>query len=218
VTGSSVGDAVHYARRRGFARTVAKLWRGYVAGREQWYVTRGDLTGWDHVPRRNPSLEIRPARQSDLPGLVRLGRQTSNTLRAWLRPEFSLFVAVAVAQPIAYRCLATRVHRWVAPFLGLGPGQIYSFDLFIDPRWRQRGVTQDIMAVTNPLLVARGFREVLSIQRTNNQESIAMTRARAIARLGTITRSVRFGRVRFAFTPADPDRESHEGPAAHQFG
>lgn len=194
-------QAWHYARRRGVRHSAAKAFRTYVLGRERWYVTSGDLTSWKGVARRDPETEIRLATDGDLPVLERLERQSPETLRAWLRPGHFFFVAARDGVPIAYRCLSTNPHRWVRDYFTLRPDQIYSLDLFTHAAWRSRGVSHDLMAGSNPILVAQGFREVVSIQRLDNAESIAMTRARGITQLGTLTRTCVLGRVSLRLDP-----------------
>ena len=199
--GATIQLVAHYARRRGVRPLLGKLARR-LGGSERWYVTCGDLTAWAHAPRRQPSIDIRAARPADLPALERLGRQRPDTLRAWMRPGQFLFVAEHAGEIIGYRALAPKPHPWVAGYFRLRPDQIYGLDLFTHPAWRRRGVTYELMAYANPRLLAQGYREVISIQRVDNHESIATTRARGIARLGVLERRTFFGRVRFRFEPS----------------
>jgi GNAT superfamily N-acetyltransferase len=194
--------AAHYARQRGMRQLIVKLARTFVGGRERWYVTSGDLASWTQARRRNPSIDVRLARADDLPALARFGRQQHDTLRLWLERGYFFFVAVADGQLVGYRCLAPRPHPWVQDYFRLRPHQIYGLDLFTLPAWRGRGLTWDLMAVSNPVLLAHGYREILSIQRTDNAESIATTRARGIQRLGTLERRSFLGRATFRFVPA----------------
>jgi GNAT superfamily N-acetyltransferase len=116
-----------------------------------------------------------------------------------MRPGSFFFVALSAGELIGYRALAPKPHPWVAGFLRLRPDQIYALDLYTHPAWRGRGVTWELIVSMNPILVKHGYREVVSIQRTDNAESIATTRARRIARLGTLERRSFLGRVRFRF-------------------
>jgi L-amino acid N-acyltransferase YncA len=78
---------------------------------------------------------------------------------------------------------------------------LYSLGLFVHAAWRGRGLTYELMAVGNPALLARGYREIISIQRLDNRASITMTDARGIARVGTLERRCRLGRVSVRFEP-----------------
>lgn len=200
-------EALHYMRVRSLRVFLARLVRLYVVGREQWYVTRTGLEQWVGVPPRDPTLEVRLARPEDLPHLAKYGRHRADTVARWLAPPYILFVATRDGVPIAFRSLSTMPHHWVAGFFdGLAADQIYALDLFVAPEFRNRGVTFDLMAVTNQWMVERGYRELLSIQRTDNEASIIVTTARNIDRLGTLTRTCRLGRVTFSFTPAASSR------------
>lgn len=195
-------EAVHYARERGVRSFLAKAVRSYVAGTERWYVTRTGLAEWAGVPRRDPTLEVRLARPEDVPHLAKHGRQLPQTLARWLAPPYVFFVAARDGMPIAFRCASTTPHRWVAGFFrDLAPDQIYGMDLYIAPEFRHQGITFDLMAVSSRWMAERGYRDLLSIQRLDNEASIALTTTRPIERLGTLTRTCRLGKVTFSFAP-----------------
>jgi len=206
-------DAVHYARTRGVLPLLRKIFRVLVTGRERWYVTSGRLEPWARASRRDPAIEVRRATADDLPALVGFGRQRLHTLRAWLKPEHFFFVAVRDGAVIAYRALGRAPHRWVAGFLRLREDQVYALDVFVHPAFRGRGVTFELMAASNPVLLAHGYREVISIQRLDNRASIDMTEARGISRVGTLERRSRFGRVSFRFE-AEP-QSAPVPPSSH---
>ena len=202
--GVAAGDVLHYARTRGVLRLLRKVFQLLITGRERWYVTCGQLQPWADAGRRDPAIEVRRATVDDLPALIGLGRQRPDTLKAWLGPANFLFVAVHDGSVIAYRALGPLPHRWVAGFFRLRDDQVYALDVFVHPRSRGGGVTYELMAASNPVLLAHGYREVISIQRLDNRPSIAMTDARGIARVGTLERRSFFGRVSFRFRAAPP--------------
>ena len=197
-------DVLHYARTRGVLSLLQKVFRLVVTGRERWYVTCGQLEPWTDAGRRDPAIAVRRATVDDLPALIGFGRQRPHTLRAWLGTEHFLFVAVHDGAVIGYRALGPLPHRWVADFFRLRDDQVYALDVFVHPASRGRGVTYELMAASNPVLLAHGYREVISIQRLDNRASIAMTEARGIARVGTLERRSLFGRVSFRFQAAAP--------------
>ncbi len=53
----------------------------------------------------------------------------------------------------------------------------------------------------NPWVLGAGFHEVLGVHRTDNYDTIAATRAKGVARLGTITRWRLLAHTVFRFEP-----------------
>lgn len=201
--GRAVVQALNYLRHRGLARTIVKFVTMYVVGRQRWYVTRSDIAALLERPPlpAGDGLEFRAARPDDLPLIEAFPRQTAATYRSWLRPGYLLFLALHEGCPIAYRCLSTIPSPWVAGFFRLRPDQIYSVDVFTLPEYRRRRAAARLRIAMAPVLLGRGFREVLSIQRPDNAESNAYTDRTGIARIGVLTRTCIAGRVRFSFTP-----------------
>jgi hypothetical protein len=64
-------------------------------------------------------------------------------------------------------------------------------------------------------MIALGFSEVLGVHRTDNHDTIAATRAKGVARLGTITRARLLWMTRVSFEPEPTEPKSGaEGSAA----
>lgn len=108
--GATLHLVAHYARRRGLRPLVAKLVRPVAGRAERWYVTSGDLTGWQGAASRDAAITVRLACADDVPALARLGRQRADTLRAWMRPGWFVFVALSADEVIGYRALAPKPH------------------------------------------------------------------------------------------------------------
>jgi hypothetical protein len=74
-------------------------------------------------------------------------------------------------------------------------------DEFTVPRYRRRGITRQMAYAMNPWVLGAGFHEVLGVHRTDNYDTIAATRAKGVARLGTITRWRLLAHSVFRFEP-----------------
>ncbi len=183
-----LGEVALYLRSHGLRRAVAKLFSGYLAGREQWYLTIEDLGYWVGAHLDPDGLEIRAATVADLPLMESfMARQHPNTLGAWCRDDHVFFVALADGRAVSYRCVSRVVHPAVQPAITLAPHQVYMVDEFTDPAFRRRGITRRLAIATNPTLMAAGGREVVGIHRTDNRDTIAATRAKNIVTIGRIT-------------------------------
>lgn len=184
----SAGEALLYVRRRGIRRACTKFLTGYLLGRERWYLTIEDLRQWVGAPLRRTDLEFRAARVDDLPLMAPFtARQHPRTLRAWLGPDYFFFIALADGRPVTYRCLGRAVARTVEGVIQLGRHQLFVVDEFTVPSHRRRGITRQLAIATNPPLIARGFREVVGIHSIDNENTIAATRAKGIATIGTLS-------------------------------
>lgn len=182
-----LGEVALYLRSHGARRAVAKLFSGYLVGREQWYLTIEDLSYWVGAHVEPDGLEIRPATIADLPRMKRFtARQHPNTLRAWCRDDHVFFIALADGCAVSYRCLSRLVHPAVQAAITLGPHQVYMVDEFTDPAFRRRGITRRLAVATNPTLIAAGVHEVIGIHRTDNRDTIAATRAKNIVTIGRL--------------------------------
>jgi len=87
-------------------------------------------------------------------------------------------------------------------FVRLRPDQIFMVDEFTEPGFRRRGVTRQMAIAMTPLLMRRGFREVLGIHRVDNADTIAAARAKGIPRIGTITRTCLLWKSWFSYSAA----------------
>lgn len=184
----SAGEVAIYLRSHGLRRAVAKLFSGYLAGREHWYLTIEDLGHWIGAHVEPDGLEIRRATRADLPRMDSfMARQHPNTLSAWCRDDHVFFIALAQGRAVSYRCLSRVVHPAVQGAIMLGAHQTYMVDEFTDPAFRRRGITRRLAIATNPALMAAGIREVVGIHRTDNRDTIAATRAKSIVTIGRLT-------------------------------
>jgi hypothetical protein len=177
-----------YLRRRGLKRAAGKLMSAYAVGRQEWYLTIEDLSQWVGVPFEPNGLEFREARPEDLPRMRGFtARQHVRTLATWSREDHFFFIAVRDGVPISYRCLSTRVHLDVRDAIRLRAHQLFVVDEYTVPSHRRRGITRLLAIATNPIVMARGYREVVGVHRTDNDDTIAATRRKAIVTLGTLT-------------------------------
>lgn len=202
----SPGEALLYLRNNGPRRSLRKLVSGYLAGRQQWYMTREDLTRYPGVPMDADGLEFRFSRVDDIPRMgAFLQRISAQVLTTWCGPEYFFFLTLKAGEPVAYRCLSTMVHPGVVGFVLLRPDQIFMVDEFTVPAFRRRGLTRQMTIAMTPTLLRHGFREVLGIHRTDNYDTIAAARAKGIPRIGTITRTCLLWKVWFTYEPCAPD-------------
>jgi hypothetical protein len=186
----SVGEVALYVRTHGIGRAWRKFLAGYVVGREYWYLTIEDLTHWMGARLEPGGLEVRRATVADLPRMRGfMERQHPNTLRAWCRDDHVFYIALANGEAVSYRCVSRTVHAAVASAMRLAPAQIYMVDEFTVPAFRRQGITRRLAVATNPGLLAAGFREVVGIHRTDNQDTIAATRAKDIVTIGRLNRA-----------------------------
>lgn len=191
-----------YLRSYGFARACRKLFAGYVAGREHWYLTIEDLSHWAGARPEPGGFEIRRATPADLPLMDAFtARQDPGTLRSWCDARHIMFIALADGQAVSYRCLSRRMHAAVDGVLTLAPQQIYMVDEYTAPQFRRRGLTRQLAIATNPTLIAAGYREVVGIHRTDNNDTIAATRAKNIVTIGRLTRACLLSRTWFSYEP-----------------
>ena len=201
----SVGEALLYLKGRGLRRACGKLARAYLGGRERWYLTIEHLTHWIGTSLAATTLVVREARLDDLARMAGFTeRQHVKTLSSWFGPDFVFFIALADGRPIAYRCLGRQVHREVQGIVSLAPHQLFMIDEFTVPAFRRRGITRSLAVATNPTLLARGVREIVGLHSTDNDNTIAATRAKGIATIGTLS-CLRIGWMTwFTYQPRDP--------------
>lgn len=189
-----------YLLNNGLWRSLVKGLAVYVAGRQRWYLTREDLTLYAGRPVEAPGFQFRPAQLADVPRMKPfMQRMPEAVLRRWCEPGYFFFVTWKGDEVISYRCLSTYVHPGVDGFVRLAPTQLFMVDEFTVPEYRRRGITRQMAYAMNPWVLAHGFSEVLGVHRTDNYDTIAATRAKGVARLGTITRARLLWHTRFAF-------------------
>ena len=90
-------------------------------------------------------------------------------------------------------------------FVRLTPSQLFMVDEYTVPRYRRRGITRQMTYAMSPWMEEEGFSEVLGVHRIDNHDTIAATRAKGVARLGTITRSRLLWITRVTFAPESPE-------------
>lgn len=197
--GGLVRAGIHYARARGVRTTLAKAMDLYVAGQQTWHVIREDLAHPAPAGPEASSLDVRFARPDDLDWLAALGHVDRATLAEWMGADYFMFVAFRAGRPVGFRCVCRRAPPWVADWFRLRPDQLYGVDVFTVPEQRRSGLARAIFARTSPMLHARGFTELLGVQRLDNVDSIAALARSGFTRLGRLTRRRRLWRVTYAF-------------------
>jgi hypothetical protein len=196
------GEVLLYLRSHGPGRACRKLFAGYVAGREHWYLTIEDLSHWAGARPEPNGFEIRRATPDDLPLMSAFtARQHPDTLKSWCDARHVMFIALADGRAVSYRCLSRQAHAAVDRVLTLAPHQIYMVDEFTAPEFRRRGITRQLAIASNPTLVASGYREVVGIHRTDNNDTIAATRAKNIVTIGRLTRACLLSRTWYSYEP-----------------
>jgi hypothetical protein len=199
----SLGEALLYLRHNGVRRSIRKVVSGYIAGRQQWHMTREDLSKYVGLPVDAEGLEFRFARHDDVPRMRHFTqRMSAPILRLWCGPDYYFFLTLKDGVAISYRCLSTLIHPGVVGFVRLRSDQIFMVDEFTVPAFRRRGVTRQMAIAMTPLLMRRGFREVLGIHRVDNADTIAAARAKGIPRIGTITRTCVLWKTWFSYSVA----------------
>jgi GNAT superfamily N-acetyltransferase len=207
-------EAWLYLRNNGPRRTVGKFLGSYVVGRQRWFLTCEDLSRYAGLAPVGAGLEFRFARPADVDAMGEFTRRMSpHILRLWCRPGYFFFLTLAGGRPVSYRCLSPSVHPGVVGFVRLRDDQIFMVDEYTVPEFRRRGITRQMAIAMTPMLLARGYREVLGVHRVDNADTIAAARAKHIPRLGTITRSRVLWRTRFHWEPS-PDGNLPEPPPA----
>jgi acetyltransferase (GNAT) family protein len=197
------GEALLYLKNNGLRRSLTKALSGYLVGREQWYMTREDLSRYVGMPVDADGLEFRFARREDVPRMQGFMRRMSpQILTTWCGREYFFFLTLKDGEPVSYRCLSTLVHPGVVGFVHLQSEQIFMVDEYTVPAFRRRGITRQMAIAMTPVLLRHGFREVLGIHRTDNHDTIAAARAKGIPRIGTITRNCFLWKVWFDYTPS----------------
>lgn len=205
-----------YLLNNGLWRSFVKGLAVYVAGRQRWYLTREDLTAYAARPVEAPGLEFRRARLADVSRMKPfMERMPEAVLRRWCEPGYFFFITWQGDEVVSYRCLSTYVHPGVEGFVRLTPSQLFMVDEYTVPRYRRRGITRQMAYAMSSWMEAEGFHEVLGVHRTDNHDTIAATRAKGVARLGTITRSRLLWITRVSFEPESPEPSpNREGSTA----
>jgi hypothetical protein len=199
----SAREALLYLRNNGLRRSIVKAVTGYVAGRQRWYMTREDLARYAGQAMENRGFEYRFARRADIPRMRGLTRRMSpRILSLWCGADYCFFLTLRDGEAVSYRCLSRLVHPGVAGFVRLRPDQIFMVDEYTVPEFRRRGLTRQMTIAMAPSLLDLGFREVLGIHRTDNEDTIAAARAKGIPRIGTVTRTCLLWRITFSYEPA----------------
>jgi putative ABC transport system substrate-binding protein len=143
-----------------------------------------------HCVRPDPSLI------ASFPNLTR------STISRWQRPEYFFFLSLLGGQPVGYRCLATVAAPSLRRFLRLRPHQLFTVDVFTRPDLRRRGLTRPLKIVAARHVVQRGYREIWSVERTTNYDTVVSAERTGTVRVGTLVRTSFLGRAQFAVTPA----------------
>jgi hypothetical protein len=192
-----------YVVNNGFWRSLTKGMAVYCVGRQRWYLTREDLTAYASRAVDASGFEFRRAVPADVARMKPfMERMPEGVLRRWCEPGYFFFITWQGDEVVSYRCLSIHVHPGVDGFVRLAPNQLFMVDEFTVPRYRRRGVTRQMAYAMNPWMLECGFNEVLGVHRTDNDDTIAATRAKGVTRLGTITRWRLLRTVRFSFEPA----------------
>ena len=201
----SAREALLYLRHNGLRRSITKALTGYIAGRQRWYMTREDLTRYAGQAVEDRGFEYRFAREDDIPRMRGFTRRMSpRVLSLWCGEDYCFFLTLRDGEAVSYRCLSRLVHPGVVGFVRLRPDQIFMVDEYTVPEFRRRGLTRQMTIAMAPFLLDRGFRVVLGIHRTDNEDTIAAARAKGIPRIGTVTRTCLLSRITFSYEPA-PD-------------
>jgi hypothetical protein len=196
----SVHEIQLYLRNNGLRRSMLKGLTAYIAGRQRWYLTYEDLTAYLGMPVRGNGFQFRRARPGEVPHMKGLmERMPEDVLRRWCGEGYFFFVTWNRGEAVSYRCLSTHVHPGVRGFVDLAPHQLFMVDEYTVPRYRRRGITRQMAYAMTPWLLSHGFREVIGIHRTNNDDTVAAARAKGVATLGTITRSRWLWKTRFSY-------------------
>lgn len=195
-----------YLMNNGLWRSLVKGLAVYVAGRQRWYLTREDLTAYAGRAVDAPGFEFRRAQLADVPRMKPfMERMPEAVLRRWCDSGYFFFMTWKGDEVVSYRCLSTYVHPGVDGFVRLTPSQLFMVDEYTVPRYRRRGITRQMTYAMSPWMEEEGFSEVLGVHRIDNHDTIAATRAKGVARLGTITRSRLLWITRVTFAPESPE-------------
>jgi hypothetical protein len=202
-----------YLLNNGLWRSLVKGLAVYVAGRQRWYLTREDLTAYVGQTVDAPGFDFRRVQLADVARMRPfMERMPEPVLRRWCEPGYFFFVTWSGDEVVSYRCLSSYVHPGVEGFVRLAPWQLFMVDEYTVPKYRRRGITRQMAYAMNPWMMSLGYNEVLGVHRTDNYDTIAATRAKGVARLGTITRSRLFWSTRVSFeAEATPSAVSAEG-------
>lgn len=120
--------------------------------------------------------------------LSALGYLDRATLTGWMTDDAFMFVAFKDGRLVGFRCVSRKAPPWVAEWFRLRPHQLYGVDIYTVPEQRRSGLARAIFARTSPMLHARGFTELLGVQRLDNADSIAALARSGFTRLGRLTR------------------------------
>jgi GNAT superfamily N-acetyltransferase len=216
----SLAEAWLYLRHNGLRRSLTKFLAGYVAGRQSWHVTLEDIRHGTDLELPDDGVELRFARLDDLPRMHRFtARVVPAVLRTWCGPDYYFFIALVDGEAVSYRCLSARLHPGVSDLIRLEPGQLFMVDEFTDPAFRRRGLTRRLAMAMTPSLLASGVREVLGIHRTDNRDTIEVTRRKGIPRVGTVIRYRALWKVWFDYVDAEAEAPAvceHHDPGVRQ--
>jgi GNAT superfamily N-acetyltransferase len=204
-----------YLRNNGLRRSLLKGLTAYVCGRQRWYLTHEDLTGYIGQPIRGNGFQFRRARLGEVSHMKGvMERMPETVLRRWCGPGYYFFVTWNDGEAVSYRCLSTYVHPGVAGFVRLAPHQLFMVDEYTVPKYRRRGITRQMAYAMAPWLVSQGYREVIGIHRTDNHDTVAAASAKGVTRLGTVSRSRLLWKTRFSYEPEVVERVAQPLPQA----
>ncbi len=196
----AAGDAVRYARDRGLRRAARKVFRTYVFARERLYVTRNDLLAMAQWPLDTSVFKVRRARPDD-PLVEAFGHLKASTVSRWLGSPYFLYVILHEGKLVGLRCLSTGAGPALDAFFRLRPDQLFAVMYYTRPEYRRRGLSRIVKIAGARDLVQRGYRESFATELPTNYDTLIATQRTGSRRLGTLTRTCLFGRVRFALTP-----------------
>lgn len=183
------------------ATAARKFLHGYVYGSRRMYLSRSDPGVVANQPLEPvEGLEIQRVRP-DHTLTTFFPHLTPSTISRWQRPEFFVFLLVLGGQPVGYRCLSTEAAPSLRQFLRLRPDQLFTLDIFTQPDFRRRGLTRPLKVVAARQLMQRGYREIWSVQRTTNYDTVVAAERTGTVRVGTLIRTAFLGRASFAVTP-----------------
>ncbi len=191
---------VHYLQEQRL-RVVRKLFRILVYGRSRMYLTRMDLLFLANLPvEKIDGFEFRCVRPDDtlLASFPHLGR---STISQWARPGYFFFLGLLDGRPVGYRCWAITAAPSLRQFLRLRPHQLFTIDIFTHPDFRRRGLVRPIKIMAARHLVPQGYREVWSVERPTNYDTVIAADRTGTVRVGTLIRTSCLGLARFTMTP-----------------
>ncbi|HSF05658.1 MAG TPA: hypothetical protein VLG10_07675 [Methylomirabilota bacterium] len=193
-------DGLTYLREHRLRPTLRKVVRTYVVSRQRLLVVHIDMVENTKRPLHMDGCEVRRASPDD-PLAGAFPHLTPSTLRKWLRADHFFYVLVRGGSLAGYRCLSMKAPPSVRGFFKLRSHQLFVVDHFIRPELRRLGLSRIMQFAMAHDVVARGFSEAFAVVTPTNYDEILSGPRRGVMRIGTLVRTCRLGRVRFALTP-----------------